>query len=107
MFPKITKSRYLFFCKIEGLNEDPSLIELENNDSSVIINDEEINEFENSSSGSTKNIIYCPASLLLEDQIVLSLKLHKLNIYNLGDKKARKLLNGLFPIVLSSKSVAM
>ena len=107
MFPRITKSRYLFFCKIEGLKENPSLISLDNLDNTELVNNEEIVEFEDYNADESKNFIYCPASLLLEDQIVSSLKLNKLNIYNLGDKKTRTILNGLFPIVFSSKAVAI
>lgn len=107
MFPNITKSRYLFFCKIEGLKDDPSEhtdVDYEN-DTSISV--EEIDALENDTPGVTKNFIYCPACLLLKDQIISSLKLQKLNIYKLDDKKTKKVLQGLFPLIFSSKSVAI
>lgn len=46
MFPSITKSRYLFFCKIGGLKNNPSANNNVNSENCESINIEEVYEFE-------------------------------------------------------------
>ena len=116
MFPVTTKSKHMFFVKIEAFLKLPNEILSFGNNAVNYPNPEEEDEAYESDSGevidtpaslpSTKSIFIC-CSLLIEDQISNNLELHKVGIFS---KKylENNYVTGDLPIInLSSKTSAV
>lgn len=105
IFNTTSKSDYVLFAKSRGFNNKPENMLLLNNN-----NDE---NFENKyilGDDKPENPIidcYLPVSILLEDEIVESLKLNKIGLFKLKDDKVSRILKQLRPIKIGNKSAGV
>lgn len=120
MFPVISRSKYVFFVKVEGLTKLPSNNsnlynnKIENEElNSLLLNEKPSKNFKGEKAGqdtgggsSAKNYYIC-CSMLLEDQIVKALNLNKVGVYDLKDTKTDDIIKDIAIINLSSKSSAV
>lgn len=120
MFPFISKSKYVFFVKVEGFTKLPSSDRgldsdnSSNSESSIKVLDTPllnkpklINAGEDTGGGGAVKTSYICCAILLEDQIIKALHLNTLGIYNLKDEKTADIIKDLSIINLSSKSSAV